>query len=195
MMRVICCGRSSIWWRWRVVPVAPRLVNSVPCVKMINHESDFHGRRSIWWCWRVTSGAPCDVNEISYVHNVKRIDHEIYFSWQAQYLVKFKRHFSWQWQYLVKFGMMPEREMMNFSIENSDAFMLGSWSDLARIVNHISAVFGKLLWDYLEGHFSWQGQYVVTLEDGTCCAAQCKWRFICDEDQCHSGWHLLLRAL
>ena len=41
----------------------------------------------------MTPGAPCDVNEISYV---KRIDHEINLSWQAQYLVKFKRHFSWQ---------------------------------------------------------------------------------------------------
>ena len=48
--------------------VAPRIVNNVSCVKMINH--DFH------------------------------------FSWQGQYLVKFKCHFSWQAQYSVKFGMI-----------------------------------------------------------------------------------------
>ena len=29
-----------------------------------------------------------------------------HFSWQAQYLVKFKCHFSWQAQYSVKFGMI-----------------------------------------------------------------------------------------
>ena len=38
---------------------------------------------------------------------VKRINDECYFSWQAQYLVKFKCHFSWQAQYSVKFGMIP----------------------------------------------------------------------------------------
>ena len=37
---------------------------------------------------------------------VKRIDHESSFSWQAQYLVKFKCHFSWQAQHSVKFGMI-----------------------------------------------------------------------------------------
>ena len=36
---------------------------------------------------------------------VKRINHDIHFSWQAQYLVKFKCHFLWQAQYSVKFGM------------------------------------------------------------------------------------------
>ena len=30
-----------------------------------------------------------------------RINHESYFSWQAQYLVMLERHFSWQVQYLA----------------------------------------------------------------------------------------------
>ena len=34
--------------------------------------------------------------------HVKRINHDIHFSWQAQYLVKFKSHFSWRVQYLLK---------------------------------------------------------------------------------------------
>ena len=43
------------------------------------------------------------VNNVSFV---SRINHEIHFSWQAQYLVKCKCHFSWQAQYSVKFGMI-----------------------------------------------------------------------------------------
>ena len=46
---------------------------------------------------------PPIVNNISCVN---RINDERYFSWQAQYLVKFKCHFSWQAQYSVKFGMI-----------------------------------------------------------------------------------------
>ena len=37
---------------------------------------------------------------------VKRMTDERYFSWQAQYLVKFKCHFSWQAQHSVTFGMI-----------------------------------------------------------------------------------------
>ena len=51
----------------------------------------------------MTHVAPRIVNNVS---GVKRINDECYFSWQAQYLVKFKCHFSWQAQYSVKFGMI-----------------------------------------------------------------------------------------
>ena len=34
-----------------------------------------------------------------------------------------------------------------------------------------------------QSHFSWQVQYLVKLEDDSCCSAHCKWRFICDADQ------------
>ena len=50
--------------------------------------------------------APRIVNDVSYV---TRINHEIHFAWQAQYLVKLEcyfswheMHFAWQAQYLVK---------------------------------------------------------------------------------------------
>ena len=33
-----------------------------------------------------------------------------------------------------------------------------------------------------EIHFAWQAQYLVKLEDDSCCA-QCTGRFICDADQ------------
>ena len=38
-MRVILRGRRSIWRRWRVSTVAPRIVNDVSYVTGINHES------------------------------------------------------------------------------------------------------------------------------------------------------------
>ena len=41
----------------------------------------------------MTLVAPRIVNSVSCV---TRINHEIHFSWQAQYLVKFECHFSWQ---------------------------------------------------------------------------------------------------
>ena len=79
------------------------------------------GRRSIWWGSRLTLLAPRILNDVSYV---RRINHEIHFAWQAQYLVKVEGdyccsahskwrficetrinhgiHFAWQAQYLVK---------------------------------------------------------------------------------------------
>ena len=47
----------------------------------------------------MTPVAPRIGNDVSYVRTIKQSSH---FSWQAQYLVTFKRHFSWQAQYLVK---------------------------------------------------------------------------------------------
>ena len=34
-----------------------------------------------------------------------------------------------------------------------------------------------------ESHFSWQAQYLLTLEADSCCSAHCKKRFMCDKDQ------------
>ena len=42
-MRVILCGRRSIWWGWMVTPVAPRIVNDVSYVTTIKHAS-----HSVW---------------------------------------------------------------------------------------------------------------------------------------------------
>ena len=43
---------------------------------------------------------------VNNVSCVKRINLDIHFLWQVQYLVKFKSHFSWQVQHSVKFGMI-----------------------------------------------------------------------------------------
>ena len=45
---------------------------------------------------------------------MKRINDECYFSREAQYLVKFKRHFSLQAQYSVKFGMIAGAQNVVF---------------------------------------------------------------------------------
>ena len=40
-MRVIFRGRRSIWRCWRVISVAPHIVDDVSYVTRINHESHF----------------------------------------------------------------------------------------------------------------------------------------------------------
>ena len=70
------------------------------------------GRRSIWCSWRLTLVAPRMVNDVSYL---MRINHEIHFAWQAQYLVKLECHFSWQAQHFVKFwGIAGARNVVFF---------------------------------------------------------------------------------
>ena len=44
-------------------------------------------------------------------------------------------------------------------------------------------LFSANFFEILDGHFSWQAQYLVRLDDDTCCSAHCKTRFICDKDQ------------
>ena len=41
IMTVIFRGRRTIWWCWRVTPIAPRIVLDVSCVTRINHDSHF----------------------------------------------------------------------------------------------------------------------------------------------------------
>ena len=138
--------------------VAPRIVNSVSCVKRIQHEIHFS--------WQAQ-------------HLVKFM---CYFSWQAQYLVKFKCHFSWQAQYSVKFGMIAgARNVVIFnricfwrarkvtSAARRVAvceFVVGSCSDRSRIGNDVSSVFTKFFSDFGRS-FSVAG--AVFGEVGGCC--------------------------
>ena len=59
------------------------------------------GRRSICWGWRLTLLAPRILNDVSYV---TRINHEMHFAWQAQYLVRFEVDFAcsahWKWSFI-----------------------------------------------------------------------------------------------
>ena len=154
----------------------------------------FRGRRSIWWSWTMTLVTPRIVNSVSCV---KRIDHESHFAWQAQYLVKFECHFSWQAQYSVKFGMIAgARNVVFFNTKCSwwawkvtsvarrvadwrfhGRIILGSFSDHGRIGRALEMAFHPFsanFFEILDGHFSWQAQYLVSLDYDACCSAHCK---------------------
>ena len=74
-----------------MTPVAPRIVNDVSYVMMINYVNP-----SAWQAQYLVR-FKCHISwQAQYLVKFKC------FSWQAQYLVKFKCHFSWQAQYLVK---------------------------------------------------------------------------------------------
>ena len=40
----LSCGRRTIWWRWKVLAVAPLIANDVSYVSRINHESHISGQ-------------------------------------------------------------------------------------------------------------------------------------------------------
>ena len=83
--------------------------------------------------------------------------------------------------------------MLYFSIQNArggrersprlrgglrtDGFMVGSWSDHARIGRALEMTFHPFsanFFEILDGHFSWQAQYLVSLDYDACCSAHCK---------------------
>lgn len=56
---------------------------------------------NIWRGWKVFCDVPRIINDILYF---PRINYEIYFVWQAQYLGKLKCTFSWPVLYFVTFS-------------------------------------------------------------------------------------------
>ena len=61
--------------------------------------------------------APRIGNDVSYV---ARINHEMHFAWQAQYLVKLECDFSWQAQHLVTFWEIAgARNVVFFNTKSS----------------------------------------------------------------------------
>ena len=65
----------------------------------------------------MTLVSPRIVNSVSCV---TRINYEIRFSWQAQYLVMLNCHFSWQAQHSVKFRMIAgARNVVIFNTKRS----------------------------------------------------------------------------
>ena len=128
--------------------------------------------------------APRILNDVSYV---TRINHEIHFAWQAQYLVKLECDFSWQAQHFVTFWEIagapnvvffhtkcvskigrvrsPKRRVRD------DDFIFGSSSDypliLAEAIQRVSAAILNL-------KISWQAQYLLRLEVDIACSAHWK---------------------
>ena len=83
--------------------------------------------------------------------------------------------------------------MLYFSIQNArggrekqprlrgglrtDGFMVGSWSDHSRIgpaLEMTFQLFSRHFCEILASHFAWQAQYLVSLDNDTCCSAHCK---------------------
>ena len=55
--------------------------------------------------------------------------------------------------------------------------MLGSWSDHSRIGRALEMTchpFSANFFEILDSHFSWQAQYLVSLDYDTCCSTHCK---------------------
>ena len=55
--------------------------------------------------------------------------------------------------------------------------MLGSFSDHSRIgpaLEMTFQLFSRNFFEMLESHFAWQAQYLVSLDNDTCCSAHCK---------------------
>ena len=66
--------------------------------------------------------APRILNDVSYV---TRINHEMHFAWQAQYLVKLECDFSWQAQHLVTFWEIAGAHYWDLRLNNIIGRLLG----------------------------------------------------------------------
>ena len=62
---------------------------------------------------------------------------------------------------------------LTVSWSDHSRIMLGSWSDHARIGRALEMTFHPFS-EILDGHFSWQAQYLVSLDNDTCYPAHCK---------------------
>ena len=117
-------------------------------------------------------------NDVSYE---TRINHEIHFAWQAQYLVKLDCHFSWhdilgdsrsakccifQYKIVSKIGRVrsPKRRVRD------DDFILGLSSNRLYIGGSNSESFAAIL----NLKISWPAQYLLRLEVDIACSAHWK---------------------
>ena len=63
------------------------------------------------------------------------------------------------------------------SFSDHARIILGSCSDHSRIGRALEMTFHPFsanFFEILDGHFSWQAQYLVSLDNDTCCSAHCK---------------------
>ena len=150
-----------------------------------------------------------------------------HFSGQVHYFVKFTWHTIW-WLWKVSsvaLCIVNDVAWKSFFVAGEVFGDVGGWVLLLRIYDDdlssepffvAGAVSGDgckcrlIMWQgsIMRVSFSWQAQYLVSLEGGFCCSAHCKRRFLCEEDLSwepfvvagtvfgdFGGWHLLLRAL
>ena len=66
---------------------------------------------------------------------------------------------------------------LTVSFSDHSRIMVGSWSDHSRIGRALEMTFHPFsanFFEILDGHFSWQAQYLVSLDNDTCYSAHCK---------------------
>ena len=93
---------------------------------------------SIWWGWRLTVLAPRIVNDVSYV---TRINDEIHFAWQAQYLVRFEVDFACSAHSKWRFICDADQSWDAFCVAGAVFGEVGAWLFVA------GAAFGDILGD------------------------------------------------
>ena len=121
---------------------------------------------------------------------------QVSLSWQAQYSVKFGMIAGARNDCIFQYKMLVVDVKSNLgreagcgrtvSCSDHARIILGSCSDHGRIGRALEMtfqLFSANFFEILDGHFSWQAQYLVSLDYDTCFAAHCKQRFICDKDQ------------
>ena len=96
------------------------------------------GRRSIWWGWRLTLYPPRILNDVSYV---RRINHEVHFAWQAQYLARFEVDFASSAHSKWRFICEADQSWDAFCVPGAVFGEVGVWLFVA------GAAFGDILGD------------------------------------------------
>ena len=96
------------------------------------------GRRSIWWGWRLTLYPPRILNDVSYV---RRINHEVHFAWQAQYLARFEVDFASSAHSKWRFICDADQSWDAFCVPGAVFGEVGVWLFVA------GAAFGDILGD------------------------------------------------
>ena len=149
------------------------------------------GRRSFWWGSRLTLLALRIANDVSYE---TRINHEIHFAWQAQYLVNLDFHFSWQAQHLVTFWEIAgARNVVFFNTKCvskmgrvrspkrrvRDAIF---WSEYVRIILESSLYWRKQFREFPLQSLRFRGRRSIWGGGWHACSAHWKWSFMCDAD-------------
>ena len=114
-----------------------------------NMRCNLRGRCSIWWGSRLTLLAPRILNDVSYV---TRINHEIQFAWQAQYLVRFEVDFACSAHSKWRFICDADQSWDSFCVAGAVFGEGGGWLLLLRITSIAS---NSIAWLYRSHDSIW----------------------------------------
>ena len=192
-MRVILRGRRSIWWRWSMSPVAPRIW-CFACEQDQSWVSFFvagaafgdvagslfvaggnvtlRGRRKIWWCWSVTFRGRQSIWWNLASRSTKRC--------HFQYKVRLRSAKSKlgergaRWPRIVNDVLYMRRINHESHFRGRRSiwwcgrfFLTGAaFGDVGASLCGAGAAFGDV---GVSRNFAWQAQSLVRLEDDACC--------------------------